>query len=82
MNDSTTLPSQTEESRRITAAEAYALLEAGRAVLLDVREPAAFETLHARAAISVPHVAVQASGGRFPAGVSAPGDSLLILYCG
>lgn len=81
MNDSATSPTQADELRRVTAAEAYELLGAGRAVLADVREPAGYENSHARGAVSVPHVAVQAAGGRLPAGVSVPGDALLILYC-
>jgi rhodanese-related sulfurtransferase len=71
-----------DEPRRVTAAEANELLGAGGAVLLDVREPAAYENARAGGAVSVPHVAVQASGGRLPAGFSAPANALLILYCG
>ena len=56
-------------------------LPSGRAVLLDVREPANYENAHAGGAVSAPHVSVQAAGGRLPAGVSAPADALLILYC-
>ena len=68
-------------SRRVTAAEAHELLNTGRAVLVDVREPAGYENSHPRGAVSVPHVAVQAGGGRLTSGVSVPGDALLILYC-
>jgi rhodanese-related sulfurtransferase len=68
-------------ARRLDAAEAYKLLSAGRAVLVDVREPAGYENSHPRGAVSVPHVAVQAAGGRLPSGVSVPADALLILYC-
>jgi rhodanese-related sulfurtransferase len=69
------------EPRRVPAAEAYQLLAAGRAVLVDVREPAGYENSHPRGAVSVPHVAVEASGGRLPSGFSVPVDALLILYC-
>jgi rhodanese-related sulfurtransferase len=81
MTDSRTPPIQTDEVRRVSPAEAYQLLTAGRAVLADVREPAGYENSHPRGAVSVPHVAVQAAGGRLPAGLSVPGDALLILYC-
>jgi rhodanese-related sulfurtransferase len=82
MNDPVNSPSDAAEPRRVTAAEAYQLLGAGRAVLADVRDPASYESSHPRSAVSVPHVAVQASGGRLPTGFSVPGDALLILSCG
>ena len=80
VNDSATSP-QADGLRRVTAAEAYQLLGAGRAVLVDVREPAGYENSHPMGAVSVPHVAVQAAGGRLPAGFSVPEDAFLILYC-
>lgn len=82
VNHSAASPAPADEPRRVTAVEAYELLGAGRAVLLDVREPANYENAHAGGAISVPHVALQASAGRLPAGVSAPEGARLILYCG
>ena len=82
VNDSASSPAPADEPRRVTAVEAYELLGAGRAVLLDVREPANYENAHAGGAVSVPHVALQASAGRLPARVAAPEDALLILYCG
>jgi rhodanese-related sulfurtransferase len=81
VNDSSISPTRPDEPRRVTAAEAYQLLGAGRAVLADVREPAGYENSHPSGAVSVPHVAVQAAGGRLPTGVSVPQDALLILYC-
>jgi rhodanese-related sulfurtransferase len=71
MTSSTTSPTRADEPRRVTATEAHELLGAGRAALLDVREPAAYENARASGAVSVPHVSVQASGGRLPAGFSA-----------
>jgi rhodanese-related sulfurtransferase len=71
----------TKEVRRVSAAEAYALLGTGRAVLVDVRNAADYEAAHAEGAISAPHVAVQALGGRLPPGSRAPDDAQLILYC-
>jgi rhodanese-related sulfurtransferase len=81
VNDSATSPTEADEPRRVTTAEAYELLGAGRAVLVDVREPAGYENSHPRGAVSVPHVAVQAAGGRLPTDFSVPEDALLILYC-
>lgn len=81
VNDSATSPTQADGLRRVTAAEAHELLGAGRAVLADVREPAGYENSHAGGAVSVPHVALQASGGRLPTDFSVPEDALLILYC-
>jgi rhodanese-related sulfurtransferase len=69
-------------AKRITAAEARELLDTGRAVLVDVREPATYENAHAEGAVSAPHVALQASGGRLSADVAGPEDALFILYCG
>jgi hypothetical protein len=47
-----------------------------------VRYASEYETAHAEGAISVPHVAVQALGGRLPGRVEVPADAQLILYCG
>jgi rhodanese-related sulfurtransferase len=82
MNKSTTSATRADEPRRVTAAEARELLGNGRAVLLDVREPAAYENARADGAVSVPHVSVQAAGGRLPDGFAAPANARLILYCG
>jgi rhodanese-related sulfurtransferase len=57
------------------------MLAAGRAVVADVREPAGYENSHPTGAVSLPHVVVQAAGGRLPDGFAVPGDALLILYC-
>ncbi len=81
MEDSTVSPSHEAEPRRVPPAEAYELLAAGRAVLADVREPAGYENSHPSGAVSLPHVAVQAAGGRLPDGFAVPRDALLILYC-
>ena len=69
-------------AKRVTAGEARELLDKRGAVLVDVREPATYDNAHADGAVSVPHVALQASGGRLPAGLAGPKDALLILYCG
>lgn len=81
MNDSATSPTRAEELRRVTAAEAYELLRAGRAVLVDVREPAGYANSHPTGAVSLPYVTVERSGGRLPTGISVSGDALLIFYC-
>lgn len=81
MNDSATPLPRADEPRRVTPAQAYELLGAGRAVLVDVREPAGYENSHPRGAVSLPSEAVEASGGRLPTGFSVSGEALLILYC-
>ena len=81
VNDSASSPTRADEPRRVPPAEAYELLAAGRAGLADVREPAGYENSHPSGAVSLPHVAVQAAGGRLPDGIAVSRDALLILYC-
>ncbi len=81
MNHSATSPLPSAEPRRIPPAEAHDLLAAGRAVLADVRDAPLYQNSHPRGAVSLPLAAIQAAGGRLPAGFAAPDDALLILYC-
>ena len=60
---------------RITAAEAYALVSDGTALLYDTRSLAEYETLHASGAISFPEADAAARYGELPA------DETLIFYC-
>ena len=53
MTSSTTSPTRADEPRRVTATEAQELLGAGRAVLLDVREPAAYENARAGGGVAM-----------------------------
>lgn len=60
---------------RIDAAGALALVEAGEAVLVDVRPRASYAVLHAEGAISLPLDEVADCLAQLPA------DRLLIFYC-
>lgn len=42
----------------------------------------AYETAYAQGSISVPHVAVQALGGRLPTRIRVPPDAVLLFYLG
>jgi rhodanese-related sulfurtransferase len=67
--------------RGITPAEAHALLQAGRAVLADVRDSRLYDNAHPAGAVSLPLAALEASGGRLPDGTVVPDDAVLIFYC-
>jgi rhodanese-related sulfurtransferase len=80
MDRSTLTRRELSSIRRIAPAEARALLEQDRAVLVDTRERRFFEEAHARAAISVPLADIE----RDPRGSdlgSIPEDRAIILYC-
>lgn len=60
---------------RISAAEARKALDAGQAVLVDVRSAAAYQAEHAKGAVSLP-------GSELPARLSElPKDKKIITYC-
>jgi rhodanese-related sulfurtransferase len=69
------------EARKIQPDEAHAASEAGRAVLLDVRDARLFDNAHLDRAIALPLAEIVAAGGRIPARIPVPEDALLILYC-
>ncbi len=59
---------------RISPEETYSLIQAGEAVLLDVRSAEIYEALHAQDAISLPEVeAIQRMA-------ELPDDRLLVFY--
>jgi hypothetical protein len=60
---------------RIDPARAWEMLEAGEAVLVDVRVAGSYAQEHAAGAISMPIAEVQARAGELPA------DKLVIFYC-
>jgi len=70
----------TNDVRRIPVTEARALLEAGRGVLVDVRDRSLYDNTHAAGAVSLPLAVIQATQGQVPAG-AVPPDRVLILYC-
>jgi rhodanese-related sulfurtransferase len=69
------------EPRRIGVAEGRALVEAGRAVLADVRDERLYDNAHIRGASSLPLAVIEASPDRLPEERVPPGDALLLLYC-
>lgn len=69
------------EPRRITPDQAHAASEAGRALLLDVRDEHLFENAHIDPAVALPLAEIEAGAGQLPARIVVPEDALLILYC-
>ena len=69
------------EPRRVSVADARVLVDAGRAVLADVRDVRLYDNTHIRGAASLPFSVIQASPGRLPQERLPPGDGLLLLYC-
>ena len=73
--------SRAPEPRRISPDQAHAASEAGRAVLLDVRDERLFENAHIDPAVALPLAEIETAAGRLPARIMVPKDALLILYC-
>jgi rhodanese-related sulfurtransferase len=69
------------EPRRIGVGDAHALVEAGQATLVDVRDLRLYDNAHLRGAWSLPLAELRATSGRLPTAGPPPGDGLLILYC-
>jgi rhodanese-related sulfurtransferase len=69
------------EPRRINPDEAHAASQAGRAVLLDVRDARLFDNAHLDRAVPLPLAELEAAGGHLPARIVVPDDPLLVLYC-
>jgi len=64
----------TDDVQRISAAEAQALVEAGQAVLYDVRTAQSYGSLHAAGAVSLPESEAPGRVGELPT------DQALIFY--
>jgi rhodanese-related sulfurtransferase len=75
-------PTTTESPavRRISVADAHAIIAQGRGVLVDVRSRHLYDNAHAGGALSLPLSEIEAVHGRVPVD-SIPPDSVLILYC-
>jgi len=69
------------EPRRVNPDEAFAASQAGRAVLLDVRDARLFDNAHLEGAVPLPLAELEAARGRMPASIVLPEDPLLVLYC-
>ncbi len=66
-------------ARRISLAEGRALIEAGQGVLVDTRDRAAHDGVHAEGAISAPFNVM--TGRRVLRLEAVPEGQTLILYC-
>lgn len=64
-----------DDVQRIAPAEAKALLDAGQAVLYDVRSAESYQASHAAGALSLPYNEIESL---LP---TLPRDKILILYC-
>ena len=71
-------PSLTEaEVPRVSIEEARAALEAGTAVIVDVRLPAAFDESHIAGAINIPLEEIETN----PTGLALDKERWIITYC-
>ena len=69
------------DPRKITPDEAHAASEAGRAVLLDVRDARLFDNAHIDPAFARRLAELEAAGARLPERIVVPENARLILYC-
>jgi 3-mercaptopyruvate sulfurtransferase SseA len=63
------------EVRRVTAEDARRMVEAGRAILVDVRGADSFAAEHVAGAINIPEGEILSRKGELPK------DKLVIAYC-
>jgi rhodanese-related sulfurtransferase len=76
------MPGQSESApRRIQPEEAHAASQAGRAVLVDVRDAPLYQNAHLDPSISLPLAELEAAGRTVPPSLTNPEDALIILYC-
>lgn len=73
-------PGDSPAFTRISVAEARALVESARGVLVDTRSPHLYDNAHAAGAISLPVSEIEAAQGRVRVD-AVPPDRVLILYC-
>jgi rhodanese-related sulfurtransferase len=69
------------EPRRLPVNEAHALVEQGRAVLLDARDTRLYDNAHIKGAQSLPLGVLTATPGRIALGVLPEHPGLLLFYC-
>lgn len=72
-----TLPQTEADAPRVTAAEAKAAVDAGLAIIVDVRSVESYANGHIAGALSIPLDRIEAD----PAGVSLEKDKWIITYC-
>ena len=64
-----------DDVRRVTVAELQKMLEAGEAVVVDVRSKASYDGGHIRGSLSIPRDQLVARVGELPK------DKLIVFYC-
>ena len=71
------LPRSVAEVPRISVEDARAALDRGAAVIVDVRDPAAFDSQHIAGALSIPLGTIEQN----PSGVPLEKEQWIITYC-
>ncbi len=79
MTDSSPTRAELATIRRVSAAEARALVDRGEAVLIDTRDRRLFDNAHPVGAVPVPLAQITAAPGE--ARRLFPPDRTLIFYC-
>ncbi|MGH7862521.1 MAG: rhodanese-like domain-containing protein [Candidatus Dormibacteraceae bacterium] len=80
MSEAQTRREQLTAVWRISPLEAWELVQAGRAVLVDTRDRAQYDEMHALGAKSVPLAEIEASPN-VPALAAISHDQTIIFYC-
>lgn len=71
------LPRTEDEVPRVTVQEAKAAFDSGKAIIVDVRNPAAYEASHIAGAISVPLAEIE----EHPINLNIDKNQWIITYC-
>lgn len=80
MSDTQTRRAQLSTVRRVSPQEAQAMLQSGRAVIVDAREHALYEEMHAQGAINIPLAEIESSSSLSQLeGISE--EQAIIFYC-
>jgi len=66
---------------RISPADARAMVDSGRAVLIDIRDASGYQNAHIKGAQSLPAAVIDATGVDLPADLRPSAEQTLILYC-
>jgi len=68
-------PASTDSVRRVSITEAQEALKSGKAVIVDVRSAADYQSAHAHGALSIPLSEVEQRSKELPR------ESFIITYC-
>jgi len=66
---------ESDSVRRVTVDEVREALDAGRAVVVDVRSVDSYEAGHIKGALSIPEAQIEARSSELPR------DKLIVTYC-